>query len=62
MSLVSDIKLIITDTTLDLSRKAEDGVPPILQPGDYIPQLWQWLRYKVWDSFCWKTFLFNLVS
>jgi hypothetical protein len=27
MSLVSDIKLISTDTTLDLSQKAEKGIP-----------------------------------
>jgi hypothetical protein len=28
MSLISDIKLIRTDTTLDLSRKAEKGITP----------------------------------
>jgi hypothetical protein len=29
MGLVSDIKLIRTDTTLDLSQKAEKGMPPL---------------------------------
>jgi hypothetical protein len=37
MNLVSDIKLIRTDTTLDLSQKAEKGmllpsIPPLLVP------------------------------
>ncbi len=32
MSLVSDIKLIRTDTTIDLSQKAEKGMNDILQP------------------------------
>ncbi|KAH9537742.1 hypothetical protein CY35_16G068500 [Sphagnum magellanicum] len=33
MSLVSDIKLIRTDTTLDLSQKAEKGMNPTATPG-----------------------------
>jgi hypothetical protein len=32
MTLVSDIKLIRTDTTLDLSQKAEKGIPLISNP------------------------------
>jgi hypothetical protein len=36
MSLVSDIKLIRTDTTLDLSQKAEKGMPLPSSPSLYI--------------------------
>jgi hypothetical protein len=32
MTLVSDIKLIRTDTTLDLSQKAEKGMPLLSNP------------------------------
>jgi hypothetical protein len=44
MSLVSDIKLIRTDTTLDLSQKAEKGMlhyprPPLLVPSQRPPGL-----------------------
>jgi hypothetical protein len=39
MSLVSDIKLIRTDTTLDLSQKAEKGMElKLYRVGLYIPQ------------------------
>jgi hypothetical protein len=37
MSLVSDIKLIRTDTTLDLSQKAEKGIPLWVSASLYIP-------------------------
>ena len=37
MSLVSDIKLIRTDTTLDLSQKAEKGIPLPHHPALLIP-------------------------
>ena len=33
MSSVPDIKLIRTDTTLDLSQKAEKGMPPLYERG-----------------------------
>ena len=36
MSLVSDIKLIRTDTTLDLSQKAEKGILLNPAPSHYI--------------------------
>jgi hypothetical protein len=39
MSLVSDIKLIRTDTTLDLSQKAEKGIPCLSIPGLLVPRL-----------------------
>ncbi len=39
MSLVSDIKLIRTDTTVDLNQKAEKGMRTnIYRVGLYIPQ------------------------
>jgi hypothetical protein len=37
MSLVSDIKLIRTDTTLDLSQKAEKGISHVPTTSLYIP-------------------------
>jgi hypothetical protein len=37
MSLVSDIKLIRTDTTLDLSQKAEKGILLLSSTSHYIP-------------------------
>lgn len=37
MSLVSDIKLIRTDTTLDLSQKAEKGMPLPSRPAPLLP-------------------------
>jgi hypothetical protein len=48
MTLVSDIKLIRTDTTLDLSQKAEKGMPLLSNPALFIlpipltrlPSLW----------------------
>jgi hypothetical protein len=48
MTLVSDIKLIRTDTTLDLSQKAEKGMPLFSNPALLIlpipspaaPSLW----------------------
>ncbi len=39
MSLVSDIKLIRTDTTLDLSQKAEKGMNSMLYPGGLYTEL-----------------------
>ena len=33
MSSIPDIKLIRTDTTLDLSQKAEKGMPPLYERG-----------------------------
>ncbi len=49
MSLISDIKLIRTDTTLDLSQKAEKGMPPeMARVGLYTQRMalfWQ----PIWD-------------
>ena len=50
MSLVSDIKLIRTDTTLDLSQKAEKGMLLHIDPGSYVPQAWVEVRQSVWDA------------
>ncbi|XP_052205656.1 uncharacterized protein LOC127810304 [Diospyros lotus] len=36
MAHVSDIKLIRTDTTLDLSQKAEKGMPSIMLPSSFL--------------------------
>ncbi len=49
MSLVSDIKLIRTDTTLDLSQKAEKGMKlQVLNRGLNI-MLLHWFRQAIWD-------------
>ncbi len=49
MSLVSDIKLIRTDTTLDLSQKAEKGVRLRMKPwGLYTPKR-ELFRQPIWD-------------
>ena len=53
MSHVSDIKLIRTDTTLDLSQKAEKGMPGVTGQldtvlcgnGDFFGQVWDPLPY-----------------
>ncbi|KAL4202393.1 hypothetical protein AMTRI_Chr02g263500 [Amborella trichopoda] len=51
MGHVSDIKLIRTDTTLDLSQKAEKGIPLFISPTAFFrdsfaitPSLW-----TMWD-------------
>ena len=52
MTHISDIKLIRTDTTLDLSQKAEKGMPrpcsdfPFYTSALFIPPL----SYTMWDS------------
>ena len=49
MSHVSDIKLIRTDTTLDLSQKAEKGMPSNGHRSDLVLcENWQTLK-QVWD-------------
>ena len=48
---VSDIKLIRTDTTLDLSQKAEKGMPLTPQLALLVPPLClDDLRQNVWDK------------
>jgi len=66
MSLVSDIKLIRTDTTLDLSQKAEKGMNQLKkQKGLYsIPQ-YQRIGQWIWDNknshlICLRLFAFFL--
>ncbi len=49
MSLVSDIKLIRTDTTLDLSQKAEKGMKQICTPGAFYTPPVLLFRQQIWD-------------
>ncbi len=49
MSLVSDIKLIRTDSTLDLSQKAEKGISFTLTPGGLYTLRMVLLRQPIWD-------------
>ncbi len=49
MSLVSDIKLIRTDTTPDLSQKAEKGMNFELTPGGLYTLRMVLLRQPIWD-------------
>jgi len=50
MSLVSDIKLIRTDTTLDLSHMAEKGIHPQSQAALLVPSICLQRRHNVWDK------------
>ncbi len=49
MSLVSDIKLIRTDTTLDLSQKAEKGMTSKSMPGGIYTPPMPLFRQQIWD-------------
>ncbi len=49
MSLVSDIKLIRTDTTLDLSQKAEKGMNWLRSPGEVYPPPMPLFSQPIWD-------------
>ncbi len=49
MSLVSDIKLIRTDTTLDLSQKAEKGMKQTAMPGGLYTLRMVLLWQPIWD-------------
>ncbi len=49
MSLVSDIKLIRTDTTLDLSQKAEKGIKKKRIPGSLYTPPMPLFRQPIWD-------------
>ena len=49
MSHVSDIKLIRTDTTLDLSQKAEKGMPDICRGHKVILQGLVATSQQLWD-------------
>nr|PNR43591.1 hypothetical protein PHYPA_015972 [Physcomitrium patens] len=49
MSLVSDIKLIRTDTTLDLSQKAEKGIPSLSRLALIIPRPPPHFPHTLWD-------------
>ncbi len=49
MSLVSDIKLIRTDTTLDLSQKAEKGMNQLTTPGGSYTLRMVLLWQSIWD-------------
>ncbi len=49
MSLVSDIKLIRTDTTLDLSQKAEKGILLNVARGGLYTQQTALFRQPIWD-------------
>jgi len=49
MSLVSDIKLIRTDTTLDLSQKAEKGMNFQRMPGALYTPPMLLFRQPIWD-------------
>jgi hypothetical protein len=59
MTLVSDIKLIRTDTTLDLSQKAEKGMPLLSNPALFIlpipltrlPSLWDKSHPSLFSNF-----------
>jgi hypothetical protein len=59
MTLVSDIKLIRTDTTLDLSQKAEKGILLTPNPDVNVPQPWPQLQHTVWDKSCFHIPLLN---
>jgi hypothetical protein len=50
MSLVSDIKLIRTDTTLDLSQKAEKGIPLHCFPPIVVSLRSPYPFQTVWDN------------
>ncbi len=49
MSLVSDIKLIRTDTTLDLSQKAEKGMNWLQMAGGLYTPPMPLFRQPIWD-------------
>ena len=52
MAHVSDIKLIRTDTTLDLSQKAEKGMISTVIEGFFYSTIWRSLpaRFPMWDN------------
>ncbi len=50
MSLVSDIKLIRTDPTLDLSQKAEKGMKLVVSNRGLSIVLLHWFRQPIWDQ------------
>ena len=50
MSPVSDIKLIRTDTTLDLSQKAEKGILLQSTTSHYILLAWHNLSQTIWGN------------
>ena len=58
MTPVSDVKLIRTDTTLDLSQKAEKGILHHCQPALLVPTLWNWAQKRMGltpnSSFCFR--------
>ncbi len=49
MSLVSDIKLIRIDTTLDPSQKAEKGIILQAAPGGLYTLRTELFRQSIWD-------------
>jgi hypothetical protein len=50
MTLVSDIKLIRTDTTLDLSQKAEKGMPLLSNPALLVLSIPSPAAPSLWDK------------
>ena len=56
MAHVSDIKLIRTDTTLDLSQKAEKGMKFTVNPGAFYIDIWCGLyaAFPMWDVHFWS--------
>ena len=62
MSLVSDIKLIRTDTTLDLSQKAEKGMLLNSSTSPLIARSWCWCSPSTWDKLTspFDVFLFHI--